>query len=72
MEYGFYGLAKAAAKVLTGKRKMILAVAVDQKGYAYPGDGLNTVFPFTLIQISARSLLTSVKSIEKLIVRFTN
>ena len=70
--YGFDGLAQAAGKVLTGKRKMILAVAVDQKGYAYPADGLNTEFPFTLIQIYARSLLTSGNYIEKLIVSLAN
>jgi threonine dehydratase len=29
---GFGGLRQAAAKVLTGKRKMILVAAVDQKG----------------------------------------
>ncbi|HLP88661.1 MAG TPA: saccharopine dehydrogenase-like oxidoreductase [Nostocaceae cyanobacterium] len=39
---GFGGLGQAAAKVLTGKREMILVAAADQKGYAYSAEGLNT------------------------------
>jgi hypothetical protein len=71
LEYGFDGLVRAAAKVLTGKRKMILAVAVDQKGYTYPADALNTEFRFTPIQIYVTSLLTLGNCIEKLIVSLT-
>ncbi|MEH1821784.1 MAG: saccharopine dehydrogenase-like oxidoreductase [Nostoc sp.] len=39
---GFGGLGQAAAKVLAGKREMILVAAADQKGYAYAAEGLNT------------------------------
>lgn len=39
---GFGGLGQAAAKVVAGKREMILVAAADQKGYAYAADGLNT------------------------------
>ncbi|WP_193196363.1 (S)-8-amino-7-oxononanoate synthase BioU [Nostoc sp. MG11] len=39
---GFGGLGQAAAKLLAGKREMILVAAADQKGYAYAADGLNT------------------------------
>ncbi len=39
---GFGGLGQAAAKVVAGKREMILVAAADQKGYAYAVDGLNT------------------------------
>lgn len=39
---GFGGLGQAAAKVLAGKREMILVAAADQKGYAYSTEGLNT------------------------------
>ncbi|MDZ7951642.1 MAG: saccharopine dehydrogenase-like oxidoreductase [Nostoc sp. DedQUE12b] len=39
---GFGGLGQAAAKVVAGKREMILVAAADQKGYAYADDGLNT------------------------------
>jgi glutamate dehydrogenase/leucine dehydrogenase len=39
---GFGGLGQAAAKVLAGKRAMILVAAADQKGYAYAAEGLNT------------------------------
>ncbi|PHM08991.1 (S)-8-amino-7-oxononanoate synthase BioU [Nostoc sp. 'Peltigera malacea cyanobiont' DB3992] len=39
---GFGGLGQAAAKVVAGKREMILVAAADQKGYAYAAEGLNT------------------------------
>ncbi|MBN3958005.1 saccharopine dehydrogenase-like oxidoreductase [Nostoc sp. NMS8] len=39
---GFGGLGQAAAKVVAGKREMILVAAADQKGYAYATEGLNT------------------------------
>ncbi|MEH2025762.1 (S)-8-amino-7-oxononanoate synthase BioU [Nostoc sp.] len=39
---GFGGLGQAAAKVVAGKREMILVAAADQKGYVYANDGLNT------------------------------
>ncbi|MEH2082827.1 MAG: saccharopine dehydrogenase-like oxidoreductase [Nostoc sp.] len=39
---GFGGLGQAAAKVVAGKREMILVAAADHKGYAYAADGLNT------------------------------
>ncbi|MBD2678776.1 MULTISPECIES: saccharopine dehydrogenase-like oxidoreductase [Nostoc] len=39
---GFGGLGQAAAKLLAGKREMILVAAADQKGYAYAAEGLNT------------------------------
>ncbi|AFZ27841.1 saccharopine dehydrogenase-like oxidoreductase [Cylindrospermum stagnale PCC 7417] len=37
---GFGGLGQAAAKVLAGKREMILVAVADQKGYAYSAEGL--------------------------------
>ena len=39
---GFGGLGQAAAKVVAGKREMILVAAADQKGYVYAAEGLNT------------------------------
>ncbi|MEH2168459.1 MAG: saccharopine dehydrogenase-like oxidoreductase [Nostoc sp.] len=39
---GFGGLGQAAAKVVAGKREMILVAAADHKGYAYAAEGLNT------------------------------
>jgi hypothetical protein len=44
---GFVRLGQAAAKLLAGKREMILAAAADQKGYIYPIDDLNTHCKFT-------------------------
>ncbi|MDZ8051094.1 MAG: saccharopine dehydrogenase-like oxidoreductase [Aulosira sp. ZfuVER01] len=38
---GFGGLGQAAAKVLAGKREMILVAVADQKGFAYAAEGLN-------------------------------
>src|SRR5690348_17963909 len=38
---GFGGLGQAAAKLLAGKREMILVAVADQKGYAYAAEGLN-------------------------------
>ncbi len=38
---GFGGLGQAAAKVLAGKREMILVAAADKEGYAYTESGLN-------------------------------
>jgi len=38
---GFGGLGQAAAKVLAGKREMILVAAADKEGYAYTAEGLN-------------------------------
>ncbi|MBD2359578.1 saccharopine dehydrogenase-like oxidoreductase [Tolypothrix sp. FACHB-123] len=38
---GFGGLGQAAAKVLAGKREMILVAVADQKGFAYAAEGLD-------------------------------
>ncbi|MGI8504892.1 MAG: (S)-8-amino-7-oxononanoate synthase BioU [Hassallia sp.] len=38
---GFGGLGQAAAKVLAGKREMILVAAADKEGYTYAESGLN-------------------------------
>lgn len=38
---GFGGLGQAAAKVLAGKREMILVAVADKEGYTYAADGLN-------------------------------
>ncbi|MCV3212053.1 saccharopine dehydrogenase-like oxidoreductase [Plectonema radiosum NIES-515] len=38
---GFGGLGQAAAKVLAGKREMILVAAADKEGYVYTESGLN-------------------------------
>lgn len=47
---GFGGLGQAAAKVLSGKREMLLVAVADQKGYAYSTVGLNTNFAITTYQ----------------------
>ncbi|MGV0104134.1 (S)-8-amino-7-oxononanoate synthase BioU [Nostoc sp. DSM 114160] len=47
---GFGGLGQAAAKVVAGKREMILVAAADQKGYAYAAEGLNTEKSVTTYQ----------------------
>ena len=47
---GFGGLGQAAAKVLSGKREMLLVAVADQKGYAYSTVGLNTNFVITTYQ----------------------
>ncbi|MHC5743140.1 MAG: (S)-8-amino-7-oxononanoate synthase BioU [Nostoc sp.] len=47
---GFGGLGQAAAKVVAGKREMILVAAADQKGYAYAAEGLNTEASIAIYQ----------------------
>ncbi|RCJ36093.1 saccharopine dehydrogenase-like oxidoreductase [Nostoc punctiforme NIES-2108] len=47
---GFGGLGQAAAKVVAGKREMILVAAADQKGYAYAAEGLNTETSIAIYQ----------------------
>jgi hypothetical protein len=47
---GFGGLGQAAAKVLAGKQEMVLVAAVDQQGYAYSKEGLNSAECFATYQ----------------------
>ncbi|EFA71999.1 hypothetical protein CRD_02519 [Raphidiopsis brookii D9] len=47
---GFGGLGQAAAKVLSGKREMLLVAVADQKGYAYSPVGLKTNIAITTYQ----------------------
>ncbi len=47
---GFGGLGQAAAKVLSGKREMLLVAVADQKGYAYSPVGLKTNVAITTYQ----------------------